>query len=596
MSNIVNIAAYKFVTLDNLESRRKSLRDLTERLQLKGTILLSEEGINSFLAGTRGAIDEYLAVLKSQPEFADIEVKESLSDDQPFSRLLVRLKKEIIAFGVDGIDPREKTSKRITARELKQWYDEGRDFTILDTRNDYEVELGTFNGAVPIGVNHFRDFPEAVSELSDDLKNKTIVTFCTGGIRCEKAGPFMEQAGFKDVYQLDGGILKYFEECGGDHYDGDCFVFDKRVALDPKLHETDTELCYACLSALTVEQQQSPHYVPGESCPNCFKSDQEALEIRIARRHERIADITTPLPGSQPYENRRPMNVSGRFDGVTVSEFLAGSHTHLNADAWLEVMQQGQLLRSDKPVQPTDTVRAGNQLIHIRPNTVEPDVSSDIEILFEDDMLVVINKPAPLPMHPCGRYNLNTLIPILNEVYYPHRLRPLHRLDANTTGVAILGRTRRVAGAIQPQFEAGEVEKVYLAQVHGHPDWKQLTADAQITPEPGQQGARATTQSGLTAKTEFAVREYFEDGTALIEARPKTGRTNQIRLHLADLGFPIVGDPQYGTNKEDVSTLSIDAAPMRLHSLSISFRYPSGREGTFTAPAPKWLTIPLPSA
>ena len=172
MSDIVNIAAYKFVTLDNLEARREHLRELTERLGLKGTILLSEEGINSFLAGTREAIDDYLQVLKSEPEFADIEVKESLSDDQPFSRMLVRIKNEIIAFGVEGIDPRQKTSKRITAKQLKQWYDEGRPFTILDTRNDYEVELGTFKNAVPIGVNHFRNFPEACLLYTSDAADE----------------------------------------------------------------------------------------------------------------------------------------------------------------------------------------------------------------------------------------------------------------------------------------------------------------------------------------------------------------------------------------------------------------------------------------
>ena len=172
MSQVVNIAAYKFVTLDRLEERRTVLRALTERLGLKGTILLSEEGINSFLAGSRQAIDEYLSTLRQEPEFADIEVKESLSDDQPFSRMLVRIKKEIIAFGVDGIDPREKTSKRITAKELKQWYDEGREFTILDTRNDYEIELGTFKNAIPAGVNHFRDFPEACLLYTSDAADE----------------------------------------------------------------------------------------------------------------------------------------------------------------------------------------------------------------------------------------------------------------------------------------------------------------------------------------------------------------------------------------------------------------------------------------
>lgn len=591
MSDIVNIAAYKFVTLDRLEERRIVLRELTDRLRLKGTILLSEEGINSFLAGTREAIDEYLATLRKEPEFTDIEIKESLSDDQPFSRMLVRIKKEIIAFGVDGIDPRERTSKRITAQQLKQWYDEGRDFTILDTRNDYEIELGTFKNAIPAGVNHFRDFPEAVQKLPEELQDRPIVTFCTGGIRCEKAGPFMEQAGFSDIYQLDGGILKYFEECGGEHYDGDCFVFDKRVALDAELNETDTELCYACLSALTVKDQQSEQYVPGESCPKCFKTDEEAMEVRIARRHAAIAEFTAPLPGSEAYENRRPMNVGGRFDDVTVAEFLAGSWTHHSAEEWQDIVSAGRLLRNENAVLLTDNVRAGNELVHIEPNTVEPDVNAAIEIVYEDEQIVVINKPAPLPMHPCGRYNKNTLVEILNEIYRPQRLRPMHRLDANTTGVVIMGRTRKVAAAIQPQFEAAEVRKTYLAQVHGHPPEQKFVAEEDISVEPGSQGARQTTASGLSARTDFVVREYRDDGTAIIECWPKTGRTNQIRLHLASLGFPIVGDPLYGENKRDVSTLPVDAPPMRLHSARIEFTRPNGDTARFSAPEPQWLLM-----
>lgn len=592
MTSIVNIAAYKFVTLDRLDERRVQLRKLTAELGLKGTILLSEEGINSFLAGSREAIDGYLHALRAEPEFADIEVKESLSDDQPFSRMLVRIKNEIISFGVEGIDPRRETSKRITARELKQWYDEGREFTILDTRNDYEVELGTFENAVPIGVDHFRHFPEAVKSLPEEMRDQPVVTFCTGGIRCEKAGPFMEKAGFRDVYQLDGGILKYFEECGGEHYNGDCFVFDKRVALDPNLNETDLELCYACLRALTVEDQKSELYVPAESCPHCYKSEAEAMEVRIARRHEQIASATTPLPGSEPYENRRPMNVAGRFDKVTVGQFLQNCYTQLSFADWEQVVAAGRLLRNDHPLRMDDSVRAGDQLVHVEPDTVEPDVSADIQILHEDDLIVVINKPAPLPMHPCGRYNRNSLVEILNDVYRPERLRPLHRLDANTTGVVVFGRTRRVASAIQPQFEANQVRKVYLAHISGHPPQERFLSDVGISAGPEERGTRSTTESGLAARTDFVVREYREDGTSIIEAMPKTGRTNQIRLHLANLGFPVVGDPVYGPEPQPgVNTLPLGSPPMRLHSLSIEFAYPSGRVATFFADEPSWLGV-----
>lgn len=270
-NHVLNIAAYKFVPLTELGARREALRSFCLELGLRGTILLSPEGINLFVAGSREAVDQLLTRLQEDSEIGALEVKESLSDHQPFNRMLVRLKKEIIAFGVEGIDPCNAPSKKISPTQLKQWLDEGRPVTLLDTRNDYEVRLGTFEDAVPIGLDHFRDFPEAVDKLPSEMHDQPIVMFCTGGIRCEKAGPYMEHAGFRDVYQLEGGILKYFEECGGEHYQGDCFVFDKRTALDANLNETATTLCYACQAPLTLEEQQSEHYVPGESCPYCWE-------------------------------------------------------------------------------------------------------------------------------------------------------------------------------------------------------------------------------------------------------------------------------------------------------------------------------------
>lgn len=242
---IVNIAAYKFVRLTHLEQRREHLRHLTAELELKGTILLSPEGINLFLAGTREAIDQFAAaiqadtLLETETQIGPLEFKESLTNYQPFKRMLVKVKKEIIPFGVEGIDAVEHASPKLPAKQLKQWIEEGREITLLDVRNDYEVSLGTFEGAEPIGVKHFRHFPEAVDSMPEERKEETFVMFCTGGIRCEKAGPYMQQAGFKNVLQLDGGILKYFEECGGQHYDGECFVFDQRVAVDGNLQETD---------------------------------------------------------------------------------------------------------------------------------------------------------------------------------------------------------------------------------------------------------------------------------------------------------------------------------------------------------------------
>src|SRR5882757_10888493 len=304
----LNIAAYKFVSLPELRSLRARLLALCKSWELTGTILLSAEGINLFVAGERGKIELLLAELRSVPGLEDLSPKISETEHQPFTKMLVRIKKEIIAFGVEGIEPGKRTSPKLAAKDLKRWLDEGRPVTLLDTRNDYEVKLGTFKNALPIGVDHFREFPDAVRKLPPQLKEQPIVMFCTGGIRCEKAGPFMEREGFKNVFQLEGGILKYFEECGGTHYDGECFVFDQRVGVDPTLQETDSTQCFRCHTPLSKEEQDS-RYVPGQSCRYCYKTTSEQSAANLARRHEAIRRATTPLPGSVPYDNFRPLNV-----------------------------------------------------------------------------------------------------------------------------------------------------------------------------------------------------------------------------------------------------------------------------------------------
>lgn len=266
---VLNIASYKFATLEDLPELRTELLRRASELGLRGTILLAAEGINLFLAGEPAKVESFLAHLIADARFADLQYKRSWSNAQPFNRLLVKIKKEIIAFCQPDVDPINAPAPRISPQQLKSWLDEGRKVTLLDTRNDYEVKLGTFAGARNLGLKHFRDFPQAMASNSDQFSDETIVTFCTGGIRCEKAAPLLINKGFREVYQLDGGILAYFEQCGGAHYNGECFVFDRRVGLNPDLQETGTVQCFACLSPLTPEEQQSPGYVPDVRCPYC---------------------------------------------------------------------------------------------------------------------------------------------------------------------------------------------------------------------------------------------------------------------------------------------------------------------------------------
>ncbi len=240
---VVNLSTYRFTPFEAeaLPALRESLLALASEAGLRGTILLAPEGINLFVAGPRAATDALLAALRDLPGLGDLSAKESLSDTQPFRRMLVKIKKEIISFGVEGIDPARAPAPRLDARELKRWLDEGRPVVLLDTRNDYEVAAGTFKNAVVPPIDHFRAFPEAVRRLPEELKRLPVVSFCTGGIRCEKAAPLLQREGFQEVYQLEGGILKYFELCGGAHYEGDCFVFDKRGGVDPALRATQTD-------------------------------------------------------------------------------------------------------------------------------------------------------------------------------------------------------------------------------------------------------------------------------------------------------------------------------------------------------------------
>jgi predicted sulfurtransferase len=255
---IINIAGYKFVNLDNLAQLKAELLAFCQSQSIKGTILLGHEGINIMLAAEMAAIKAFEQFLNAIDMFADITFKYSESEQQPYKRMLVKLKKEIVTMGQPDISPAEHPAPNIKPKEFKKWLDEKRDVVVIDTRNDYEYEIGTFEGAMDLHIEHFRDFPAAIAQLDESLKDKPVVVFCTGGIRCEKAAPYMIKQGFKEVYQLEGGILKYFEECKDAHYRGDCFVFDDRVAVNANLEATGAVICQSCHE---VVQNKDAHKV-----------------------------------------------------------------------------------------------------------------------------------------------------------------------------------------------------------------------------------------------------------------------------------------------------------------------------------------------
>ncbi len=237
---IANLTTYQYVPLVDLEALRSRLWDVAATHELRGTILLSPEGINLNLAGLQAGIDAFIAALDAEPDFEAFDTKTSFSDFVPYQRLNVKIKPEIITFKQPKCSPLTQQVDYVTPSELKTWLDQGHDVTVLDTRNRFELEYGKFTQAIDLAIDAFTELPAAAAQLPEAAKQKPLVMYCTGGVRCEKAGLSLQQQGFNEVYQLEGGILKYFQECGGDHYSGDCFVFDERITVAPEFTSPQT--------------------------------------------------------------------------------------------------------------------------------------------------------------------------------------------------------------------------------------------------------------------------------------------------------------------------------------------------------------------
>jgi len=269
--DVLNIAGYKFEPLSDIDYLVQEFQSVCDDLELKGSVYLSPNGINFSLAGSEEAIDQYLLFMEQDERFLNIPLKKTYSETQPFRRMKVRPKKEIISLGRDDINPRELTGDYVTPKELYAMYENNEDVIVLDTRNEYETRVGLFENAVDLQLDTFRDFPNAIEQLPEEYKDKQIVMYCTGGIRCEKASAVMLKAGFSDVKQLEGGVLDYFKETGGKYWNGDCFVFDERVALDTDLNETEYIYCYICREPLSAGEKASPDFKINEYCPYCIK-------------------------------------------------------------------------------------------------------------------------------------------------------------------------------------------------------------------------------------------------------------------------------------------------------------------------------------
>ena len=282
-------ALYKFVQLENVESLKKPLRDLMFEHSVTGTLLLAKEGINGTIAGSREGVDMVLSWLRSEAGIGELEVKESLSERPPFKRTKVKLKREIVTMGISDIDPNLTVGTYINPEDWNELLDDP-EVLLVDTRNQYEFEVGTFDNALNPGTETFREFPEFVNKHLSPKKNKKVAMFCTGGIRCEKSTALLKKMGFDEVYHLKGGILNYLKTVPEEQskWQGECFVFDDRVTVDHRLNPGSYDQCHACRLPISDQDKSSPHYRKGVSCPHCYDKVSPRDKARFAERQHQI--------------------------------------------------------------------------------------------------------------------------------------------------------------------------------------------------------------------------------------------------------------------------------------------------------------------
>jgi len=289
MSPIVVCALYKFVTLENFQDLRQPLNELMEASEVRGTLLLADEGINGTIAGSRQAVDTVLDWLRSDPRLADLDYKESLTDKIPFNRAKVKLKKEIVTMGVPGIDPKRVVGTYVSPKDWNKLILDP-EVLLVDTRNDYEFKVGSFKNAINPNTVSFREFPQYVKDHLNPEKHKKVAMFCTGGIRCEKSTAYLKEQGFDEVFHLHGGILKYLEEVPEQEtlWEGECFVFDERVTVNHQLEKGMFDQCNACRLPITEADKASDKYQQGVSCPYCYDKVAPDRKMRFMEREKQM--------------------------------------------------------------------------------------------------------------------------------------------------------------------------------------------------------------------------------------------------------------------------------------------------------------------
>ena len=282
-------ALYKFTRLDDFESIQLPLKTYLDSLSIRGTLLLAREGINGTISGSKGNLEKVLNYLQSDSRFIGLEFKYSYSNKAPFKRLKIKLKKEIVTMGLAQIDPTHSVGTYVKPKDWNELINDP-DVVLIDTRNNYEYEIGSFKGAINPNTETFREFPSFTENSLEKYRNKKIAMFCTGGIRCEKSTAYLKSKGYENVFHLQGGILKYLEDVGENEslWEGECFVFDDRVAVKHNLEQGRYDQCHACRFPITKEDTMHPHYEKGASCPRCFGTKNSNQMNRYREREKQV--------------------------------------------------------------------------------------------------------------------------------------------------------------------------------------------------------------------------------------------------------------------------------------------------------------------
>jgi UPF0176 protein len=579
--SIFHIAFYKFVALRDVDAVVDRLREITRGLT--GSIIVAEEGISGVAAGSAAYLDEFERLIALEAPFngafSDIVFKRTECVTPPFARMKVSRKSEIVAFGVkdaSGFDAGRTSVSPEVWRELIA----RDDVVVIDNRNSFEHRLGKFKNAIDPSVAHFRDFPKYVESHAEAWRRdgKKIAMYCTGGIRCEKSSAWMEKQGL-EVYQLEGGILNFFQTIPDPQrdWDGECFVFDNRIAIDTQLKETAT----------TLER--------------VYEAEPDG-EWRIARARRLLEAVTEPAPAVRALASAKakkyrlaarngvnascvamPSDVSA---WPTVIDFLMDRFQNVSRFAWLKRIDRGEVLdESGRSIELATPSKPNQRVYYFRSVALEPQIPFVETILFQDEFLLVADKPHFLPVVPAGRYVQETLLTRLKQRTGIDALSPIHRIDRDTAGLVVFAIQPPTRDAYQRLFREHRIVKTYEAVA---PYSAELSFPRTVKNrlEESRQFMRMQEVAGIAnAETHIELcglvgRADSLERIARYELRPITGQKHQLRAHMAGLGMPIINDRIYPSLLPDERVATYDK-PLQLLAKSVEFVDPMTGQSRF---------------